>query len=542
MPTKADYDVIIAGAGPVGLMLAINLGYRGINTLLMEKSPTTLPWPKMDRTNARSMEMLRRIGLTDRIRELGYPADNPMDVILLETMNDEKPISVIPFDSVEERRKKIAECRDGSYPLEPYQLVSQNDVEPLLKKVAEEEYDCIDVRYGCELVSFEADDDGVTVHTRSEAGEEHSFRGSYLVGCDGGTSTVRKALDIQLEGVSSLHDQRQVIFGSKDLYEKMKAPKGRHYSLVSGGGFVAQGSRKEFTFHTMLPEDTDFEPVLREKIGFDCDIEIRHVLNWRSHLLLAEKYREGRVLLAGDAVHLVIPTGGLGMNTGVGDAFDLAWKLAGTVQGWGGEGLLDSYELERRPVAARNIEASAWAADGPPMWAPYVAPAMNETGEAKERAMEMLDTAFQFYNGRMHGMVGAEVNYSYAGSPLVAHEPGNQSHWEISRINPNARPGVRLPHMWTKSGEPIQDFLGDDYTLLDLKGDFDSSAIEAAFAEIGAPLIVKRMDEPELREVYNASTFLLRPDVHVAWRGDEPPVDAMEIAKMATGHGPGFRR
>ncbi|MEO7690306.1 MAG: FAD-dependent monooxygenase [Sphingomonas sp.] len=537
-----DFDVIIAGAGPVGLTMTIDLGRRGIRTMILERDPSTAPWPKMDRSNARTMEIYRRMGIVDRVRALGYPGDNPMDVLLVRTLN-EAPIAQIPFPSVDEKRAVAEATNDGTIPLEPYQLVSQNAIEPLLRNVAEHETPNTAVRYGLELLGIGQDDSGVTVKAQRTdgSGEAESFRARYLVGCDGGRSTVRKQLGIRLTGVSAPTDLRQVIFKSKDLYERMAAPKGRHYSFLSGGALVAQGCRTEFTFHTPLPADTDFEKVLRDLIGFDCEIRIEHVLTWRPHLRLAERYREGRVLMAGDAIHLVIPTGGLGMNTGIGDAIDLSWKLAGTIQGWGGPELLNSYEMERRPVARRNIEASGWAADGANYWPATITRDVYEFGPAGDAARERLAATFMREHGRMHGMVGAETCYSYAGSTLVAYEPGNQPHWEFSRIVPHGRPGIRIPHMWLKDGSPLQDKTGNDYTLLDLTGTYDSFAMEAAFAAIGAPLLVVRLDEPHVREVLKGSAFLLRPDLHIAWRARGYPEAAEDIARIATGHGPGFQ-
>lgn len=537
-----DFDVIVAGAGPVGLTMTIDLGRRGVRTMIMERDPSTAPWPKMDRSNARTMEIYRRMGIVDRVRALGYPGDNPMDVLLVRTMN-EPAIANIPFASVDKKRALVKGTNDGTIPLEPYQLVSQNAIEPLLRQVAEHETPNTTVRYGLELVGLDQDENGVTVKAQRTdgTGEIETFRARYLVGCDGGRSTVRKTLGIRLMGISAPSDLRQVIFKSKDLYERMGAPKGRHYSFLTGGALVAQGCRTEFTFHTPLPEDTDFEKVLRDLIGFDCEIKIEHVLTWRPHLRLADRYRDGRVLMAGDAVHLVIPTGGLGMNTGIGDAVDLAWKLAGTIQGWGGPELLNSYELERRPVAARNIEASGWAADGANYWPNTITREVYEFGPAGDAARARLAATFLAMHGRMHGMVGAETCYSYAGSTLVAHEPGNQPHWEFSRIVPHGRPGIRIPHFWLKDSTPLQDRLGKDYTLLDLTGTYDSSAMEAAFAAIGAPLDVVRVDEPHIREVLKGSIFLLRPDLHIAWRGQGYPQSIEEIVQVATGHGAGFQ-
>jgi 2-polyprenyl-6-methoxyphenol hydroxylase-like FAD-dependent oxidoreductase len=534
----SDHDVIVVGAGPVGLTLSIDLGRRGVRCLIMEREPSTAPWPKMDRSNARTMEIYRRLGLADRVRALGYPADNPMDIVLARTMN-EPAVAVLPFPSVAGRREQIAACTDGTLPLEPYQLVSQNTIEPLLREVAEKETPNTTVRYGLELVDFAQDDSGVTVFARTADGQEERFRCAYLVGTDGGASSVRKKLGVRLEGRAAFREIRQVIFRSADLYERMATPKGRHYHFVDhDGGLVVHGDRKEMSYGCSLPAGTDFEAHLRGVIGFDCDLQVKHVNTWHPHLLVAEKFRVGRVFMAGDAVHLVIPTGGLGMNTGVGDAIDLSWKLAGVVSGWGGEGLLAGYELERRPVAKRNVEASGWAADGQALFRQLAEHYVESGGTA---ARERLVNSFLEDHGRMHGMVGVETCYSYAGSPLVAYEPGNRPFWEFSRIEPHGRPGIRIPHMWLKDGTALQDALGYDYTLLDLAGDSDTTAVEDAFRERGAPLQVTKMDEPQLRDVYKGTLFLLRPDLHIAWRGDAPPADPKSIVAIATGHGPSYR-
>ena len=285
----ATYDVIVAGDGPVGLTLSIDLGRRGVRCLLIERSPTTLPYPKMDRSNARTMEFYRRLGIADRVRALGYPADNPMDVFLTTRLSD-PPIAVLRYPSVAERRRQITESPNGAWLLEPYQLVSQNQLEPLLKEVAEAEAN-VTVRYGCELVDFVQDATGVTVTTRSVDGEAAMLRCGYLAGCDGGTSTVRKKLGIGLQGRGSIRELVQVIFRSEDLYERIVTGKGRHYQFADGAGssMVAQGTRKEFTLHSSRPPDTDFRPVIRDLIGFPCDFEIRHVIQWRHHLLVAER-------------------------------------------------------------------------------------------------------------------------------------------------------------------------------------------------------------------------------------------------------------
>ncbi|MGO8916839.1 MAG: FAD-dependent monooxygenase [Stellaceae bacterium] len=532
---RRGYDVIVAGAGPVGLTLAIDLGRRGVRCLLMERNATTAPWPKMDRSNARTMEFYRRIGIVDRVRALGYPPENPMDVFIVTRLCD-PPLAVLPYPSVAESRARIAACRDGSLPLEPYQLVSQNKLEPLLKEVAEATPN-VTVRYGCELVDFDEDDTGVRVTARLLDGSEEMVHAAYLVGCDGGVSTVRKKLGIKLEGQGGIQQVCQVIFGSRDLYERIPIGKGRHYNFAhpNGSVLVAQGCRTEFTLHSSLPPDTDFEPVIRGLVGFPCEIDIRHVVQWRQNLLVAEHYRDRRVFLAGDAIHLVIPTGGLGMNTGVGDAFDLSWKLAGVIKGWGGPGLLDGYEQERRPIGLRNRDASGWAAAGVPIWRRLITPQIrDDTPEGAALRAEIAASA-AINHRRMHEMRGVEFGYSYAGSPLIADEPGNVAEWDTCIYTPHTGPGVRVPHMWLRDGRALQDVMGDGYTLLDLAGQCETRPVEAAFRALGAPLEVLRLDEPRIRDVYGCTVLLLRPDLHIAWRGDGAPDDAAGLAARVTG-------
>jgi len=265
------------------------------------------------------------------------------------------------------------------------------------------------------------------------------------------------------------------------------------------------------------------------------EYETLYIGQWTQRLMVADSYGRGRVLLAGDAAHLVIPTGGLGMNTGVGDAFDLAWKLAGVIHGWGGPGLLDGYEQERRPIGIRNVAAAGWASEGVPIWRKLVTPAAYDDTPEGEAVRAALAASFDVNHRRMHGMVGVESNYSYAGSKLIADEPGNVAAWETSRYEPHSRPGVRIPHMWLKDGRALQDVLGPDYSLLDLRGDCDAGPLQAAFQALHAPLDVLHLDEQRVRSVYGASVFLLRPDLHIAWRGDGPPANPAALAAKVTG-------
>lgn len=532
------YDVIVSGAGPTGLLLAIDLGQRGIRTLIVEKDPDTKPFPKMDRSNARTLEIFRRLGFADEARAVGYPPDASMDVLLVTNLAD-PPLTVLHYPTVAEHQALIATTHDGSEPLEPYQLVSQNDLEPVLVGVARD-LPSVTVRFGSELVGFEQDLEGVTVTLRETSGTTSQASCSYLVACDGGVSPIRKALGIPLTGQGALLEQTQITFHSDDLYDKLPHGRGRHFYVAdeAGASFIVQGSRRQFTLNMSGHESLEPRRAIRDRIGFEFEFEVENVRTWKLHLLVADRYREGRVLLAGDAVHLVIPTGGLGMNTGIGDAVDLGWKLAGTIDGWGGPGLLDSYEAERRPIGLRNMGASGWAAEGMFLWRQQWTPEVLADTPSGDEARRALTDAFDQHQRRVHEMVGVEIGYSYAGGPLVAHEPGNVPDWDVISYMPNAAPGNRIPHMWLHNGSALQDVMARNFTLLDLTGAADTSTLEAAFRAAAVPLETRHLDEPNLRAVYGAQFLLVRPDLHVFWRGDELP-DGGTLAAASSGHGLG---
>ena len=533
-----DFDVVIAGAGPVGMTLAIDLGQRGVRTLIIERDPSTGPWPKMDRSNARTMELYRRLGVVDQIRAVGYPADASMDVFIVRRLSDE-PLLKLHYPSVAKFRQTIAECTDHSQPLEPYQLVSQNKLEPQLRAVAEATPN-VTVQFGCGLIDFVDEGDGVTVNCALLDGSTTHFRGKYLVGCDGGASTVRKQLGITLKGQGGLRRMMQICFHSEQLYDRIPMGKGRHYYFTDpeGSAMIVQSDLKEFTLNSDVPEGTDYEAWVRSKVGPDIDFDFKllNVSPWNLNLLVADKYRKGQVFLAGDAVHLVIPTGGLGMNSGVGDAVDLGWKLAGVVQGWAGPELLDSYEIERRPIGLRNVESSGWAAQGLGLWRSLYKPEINEDSDAGDILRAETARAANTYHRRVHEMVGAEYGYSYAGSPLIDSEPGVAATWDTVRFVPSTNPGVRIPHIWLKDGAAMQDILGRGYTFVDLTGAEDGASVLAAFENLGAPLDLVSRDETHVRAIYGCKYLLVRPDLHIAWTGNAMPTHWDALAAKVTGH------
>ena len=534
-------DVIIDGAGPVGLTLAYDLGLRGLRCILLEQKPAPEFLPKMERCNARTMEMFRRMGLAGRIRAAGLPAEVPMDVFVILSMT-EPPLLHLKYPSVDEARAEIAATGDASMPLEPYQLISQYTLEPLLQAEAAR-LPNVALQYGCEFLRFTQDAAGVTAAFRTAGGGTATARGQYLVGCDGGGSAVRKQLGIKLRGEGNLLRLRQALYRCDELFGRIPLGPGpgpgRHYHVADDRAtfLIMQDSTRHWTLHAVADSDEDMKRRFEQTVGVPVQYDMLYCGEWRQNLLLATSYGSGRVFLAGDAVHLVIPTGGLGMNTGVGDAIDLSWKLAATVQGWGGPNLLASYQAERRQVGERNVGASRYASLGRRKWRSQWRPEIADRTPAGAAARANLAGVAGVEQRKTNEMTGAELGYRYVDSPIIDDVPGGPEHL-FRAYHPTTWPGARLPHIWLQDGSAMQDRIPyAGYTLLRLGGTrADTSRLQAAIVARGAPFAALDIPEQKARDLYERDLILLRPDLHIVWRGNAPPEDAAALAAIATGH------
>ncbi|MEL7548202.1 MAG: FAD-dependent monooxygenase, partial [Pseudomonadota bacterium] len=379
-----DAPVIIAGGGPVGLTLALELDHHGVDCILLERNPTTTRHPKMDITNGRSMELFRRLGVVDLLRAKAVPPDNPYSVIWCDRLSGWE-LASFDYPSVNEKRANLRKENDGKSALEPGMRVSQILLEPVLKKKLEDDCKHVSVMFGWALEGFDQDADGVTVQIKSsETGEQKTLRCEYLAGCDGAGSVARKGLGIPLHTISQpgAHtidsdetidldpanpgpDRRlyMIHFKSPEIDRINQFGPAWHLQSPLGWSLIAQDDVDTWTIHVPVPPEADPSTWDPKKVLFDalgCEIECDiHVANpWTPRLCLADSYGEGRVWLAGDSTHQVIPTGGYGMNTGIGDATALGWVLSAIVNDWGGQDLLKAYEIERRHVGERNRHAS----------------------------------------------------------------------------------------------------------------------------------------------------------------------------------------
>ncbi|MFI4998786.1 MAG: FAD-dependent monooxygenase [Reyranellales bacterium] len=491
--------VLIAGGGPVGMTLARTLASFGLRCLLVERNPETTRHPKMDITNGRSMELFRRLGVADKLRAVAVPEENNFDVSWITSLTG-RELHRFRYPSVAAKRAEIRALNDGSQPREPAMRVSQVMIEPVLRD-AIVGHPMVEARWGVAFEDFEQDERGVTATLRTmEAGETETVRCDFLAGCDGGSSIVRERLGIGLDGRAAV-TQRYMIHFRSDARDLLQAFGVAWHYQTDKGTLIAQDDKDTWTLQTRPPPGADADaldpgPILDAWAGRPFAREILVANPWFTHLLLAERYRAGRVFLAGDAAHQYIPTGGYGMNTGIGDAVDLGFKLAATLKGFAGPGLLDSYEKERRPVGYRNRLASERHTG--------VRLKIAELYQT-ERDPEALARGIAALGNAENESWGIEFGYRYDGvepNPVV--------------YEPTTAPGARLPSTFLRDGSALYDRLGPWFTLLRF-GDADPSPlIDAA----PVPLETVIVDDPAVAPIYEARLVLVRPDTHVAWRGN----------------------
>ena len=548
-------DILIAGGGPCGLMLANELGRRGVRCLLVDSKPGTAFNPQANATQARTMEHFRRLGIADEIRAQGLPEDHPTDIAYF-TRFARHELARIRLPTSAEARVRIRTLTGSWSAAELPHRVSQKFVEATLRRHAEA-WAGNDVRYGWTLGDDFADDgESVQATIRPAAGgPAETVRARFLVGADGARSAVRRRLGIGWGGESGI---RREFMGGKMFAAYLRAPsflsvlrRPRAWMYVAVNAerraFMASvDGAGEYAFHAALHPgedadrwgEADARRVFTEAVGEALPIDVLSVGTWLAgHALVAQRFGAGRVFIAGDAAHLFTPTGGLGYNTAVEDAVNLGWKLAAVVRGEAPTALLESYETERRALAQRNTGYARRFADSIGLF--RADPALDEDSPRGEAARHAAATHLDHHARLEFDIPGVTFGGRYDGSPVIVGDGSAPPPDTPNRYVPTACPGGRPPHAWLADGESLYDrFHPTGWTLLALGP--DAPATEAWRREadaLGLALRVVRLDSAALRALYEAPLALIRPDQIVAWRGAEGGV-ARDVLAQATGRGP----
>jgi 2-polyprenyl-6-methoxyphenol hydroxylase-like FAD-dependent oxidoreductase len=531
------------------LTLAIALSRLGIRSMVVNDRLNTTTHPKLDVVNCRSMEIYRQLGLAETIRANGNPLDANQYCSYAASASG--PFYTVMsarhmiYQPVAQARELIRKTGDGSLPLESMQRISQMYLEPVLLDAAKAD-PMIDLRFGFRLYGFEQDAEGVTARAQHIQNEDSfQVRSQYLIGCDGPGSIVRNFLNIDFDGTRDLIGELFIIhFRSREVAGLYPNRQPYWHTWLRRPGFTGllvspDAGRDDFVLHRpFAPRPGEpLEPIVDSALGCKLKYEIVQSGGWRPQFLVAESLGRGRVFIAGDATHLYMPTGGLGMNTGITEAQNLAWKLAACLKGWGGAALMQSYEPERLPVARRNrehVKKCASAVFETQFHCTPDALADSETGVLARTAMA---GEFEAKVSRLYEALGIEIGYRYLGSPVICPDDEDVPPYEEVRYLPTTMPGARLPSVFRDDGTALFDRLAaDGFTLLVLGASVEEAApMEVAARAVALPLTVLPVDEPRIRGVYGHRFVLVRPDQHVCWRGDRIPADSARIVDIVRG-------
>lgn len=536
--------VLIAGAGPVGLTLAIDLAWRGIKSVLVEPLIAVQAHPRAISIGVRTMEHFRRLGLDQKTIAAGVPRSRALDVIYVTRILG-REIFRFAIPSIDALEKGGAEL-SASIPeisASPYYKTwtAQAPLERMLRNHVAALPE-IDRRFGWRLQSFSATDDAVSAQlVEIGTGREEIIAARYLIGCDGANSVVRAGLQIPLQGRGTLGEACGFYFRAKDLERRLgDRPGVMYWTLAPGcaGVIYTINGGDEFVFNRYFAPgegaiEDDPVALIRRAIGADLEIEVLSVQNWLPRQLVAARYGTQRCFLAGDACHLFVPTGGFGMNTGIGDAVDLAWKIEATLKSWGGPGLLASYEAERRPIGLFNtLEAADNYDKSGDIFA--AVSALEDDGPAGDAARAAIAARLP-PKIKHFAPIGVHLGYRYENSPLIASDGSAAPEIEISTYTPTARPGHRAPHAWIAPGRSTLDLFGRGFVLLRLGEKRDVSRLVAAADAVNMPLTIVDLDDPRLHRLFETRLVLVRPDGHVAWRADDPPENARALVDRVRG-------
>jgi 2-polyprenyl-6-methoxyphenol hydroxylase-like FAD-dependent oxidoreductase len=528
--------VLIVGGGPVGLALAGDLGWRGVACVLIEQSDGSIYQPRMDMVGVRTMEFCRRWGLVPAVEGSPYPRDYVQDNIYLTSMTG--------YELGRERFPGIGQAVPPKESPQKRERCPQNMFDPILRAFAASQPG-VTLRYRTRLVSFTQNADQVTaVVENADTGAREEISARYIVGCDGARSLVRETLGIAMQGNPVLTYTTNVIFRCPhllSLHDKGKAyrhifigPEGTWATIVAINGrdewrfsIIGGAEQREYT----KPE---IEAAIRRAVGRDFEFEILSVMPWTRRELVADDYRNGRGFIAGDAAHVMSPTGGFGMNTGIQDVVDLSWKLAAVLEGWGEDGLLDSYTVERQPIATRNVTEASGNLRRMLSVPPH--PDLLDDTPQGAATREKVGRDFAETMRREWFTLGAHLGYRYEGSPVCWPDGSAEPPDDPRAYAPTARPGHRAPHAYMADGRSTLDLFGRGFALLGFGGDAAEAApLLQAAKQRNVPVTFTAIAEPQIAALYERRFVLVRPDGHVAWRDDGIPADPLRIIDVVRG-------
>ncbi|MCK8786091.1 FAD-dependent monooxygenase [Roseomonas sp. NAR14] len=530
-------DVLVVGGGPVGLALAGDLGRRGVGCVVIDAKTGFHEHPRATCLGPRSMEIFRSWGIVDRVLDAAVPEDFRMDVSFVDDLAGEEVLRLRYPTIAEMRRRDAAILRE--FPQLHWSryakvVVGQHRLEPVLHAFAVAQ-PSVSHRPGHEFVGHAETADGIVAVVRDMSGAERRIAARYLVGCDGGRSAVRRAMGVRMGGTGSVGASVNVFFRCPGLLRAAGRESAMLFWIMrkgANGAILAIDGRDEWVFSRhLMPDETegthDPAAMVGRAIGCDIPFEIVSWWPWTPRELVAGSYRVGRALLAGDAAHLMSPTGGYGLNTGLGDAVNLAWKLAAVVRGWAPPELLDTYGPERRPI----VERSAAEATDNRRYIRGVLLAGQRLDEEPAGRAEALDAIARSRagHGKHFDAMGLYLGDRYDASSIVIDDGTPAPRWDAEVYEPSCKPGGRLPLVWDEQGGTLHDRCGDWFSVITSEP-AGAAALVRAFEARGTIVRIVHVS-PAVAARLGGRHLIVRPDGFIAWRSAIPPSDGTAIIR-----------
>jgi 2-polyprenyl-6-methoxyphenol hydroxylase-like FAD-dependent oxidoreductase len=544
-----EADVLVVGAGPVGLTLALDLAWRGIRVVVVEtRRRDERPSVKSNHVAARSMEIFRRLGVAAKVRDAGLPANYPNDVAYRTSFLG-REFARIPIPCRADRYT-ATDGPDTWWPTpEPPHRINQIYLEPVLFAHAEAQPG-VRILDRTSLVGFSQSPDGVIARaSRLDGDDDVEISCKFMVGCDGGGSLVRKTIGAKLSGDPVLQRVQSSYIRAPRLLPMLREqggiPAWGSFAMNprrSGNVYAIDGKEMWLVHSYMQDHETEFEGVdrdagIRALLGVDADFDYELISkeDWIGRRLIADKFRDRRVFICGDACHLWVPFAGYGMNAGIADAANLSWLLAAHLQGWADAAILDAYEAERLPITEQVSHFAMNHATAMSKARKSIPPDIEADGPEGERVRAAIGQSAYDLNVQQYCCAGLNFGYYYQGSPIIAYDGEDAPAYSMGDFTPSTAPGARVPHLWLAPGHSLYDAMGPAYTLLRFDRSIDITGLVAAAASAGVPLTVLDISAGDPSGVYRHKLLLARPDQHVAWRGDAQPADPGALIALLRG-------
>jgi len=543
-PATTGCSVLVVGGGPVGTTLAMDLARRGIDVIVAElRARGEPPSVKCNHVSARTMEIFRRLGVARAVRDTGLPADHPNDVAFRTTTTGIE-FARIPIPCRRDRYTATG-GPDTWWPTpEPPHRINQIYLEPLLVEHAAGQPN-IRFLHRTKVTGFTQTDDGVVAEAEDlDSGERRLIHSAYLVGCDGPSSEIRRQIGARLSGDAMIGRTQSSYIRAPDLIRRMRAPPAWSTQSLNprrSANIFAVDGRETWLIHNYLrPDETDFAAVDRDQCirwilgaGPEFRYDIISQEDWIGRRLLADRFRDRRVFICGDAAHIWVPFGGYGMNAGIADATNLSWMLAGVLRGWADPRILDAHEAERWPITEQVSRYAMNTALALARTRAEVPACIEDSGPDGDAARRELGERVVALNTPQYCCGGLNFGAFYDASPIIAYDGEAAPPYSMYDFTPSTVPGCRTPHVWLPDGRSLYDAMGPDFCLLRFDGSVAVSPLLEAAASRQVPLTL--VDVPEAPEPYRHKLVLSRPDQMVAWRGDCLPNDAAGLVDRIRG-------